>query len=141
MRHLSTALLALALAGCSSFSAPSVDPKVQTSQTAQREVGQAFDIKIGEKVSVGELELTLQKVTSDSRCPIDVVCVWSGDAEVAVKLEQGSHAAFASLHTSVDPKKTEWNGYTISLVSLAPSKRSTEEIDPADYRARLLVSR
>jgi hypothetical protein len=69
------------------------------------------------------------------------VCVWAGDAEIALKIEQAGKAAVASLHTTLDPKKTEWNGYTISLVSVTPAKRASTAIDPADYRAEILITR
>jgi hypothetical protein len=143
MRHLSTVLLVTAaLAGCSSNRATGTDAKAQTSQTVtQREIGQAFDMRIGETISVGDLRLTFKSVEGDSRCPIDAVCVWAGDAEIALKIEQGSQAAVAALHTTLEPKKTEWNGYTIALVSVSPSRSSATAVKPADYRAQLLVTR
>jgi hypothetical protein len=143
MRHLSTALLlTAALAACSSSTSTGADAKAQTSQTVtQREVGRAFDIKIGETIGVGDLRLTFRSVEGDSRCPIDVVCVWAGDAEIALKIEQGSQAAVAALHTTLEPKKTEWNGYTISFVSIAPSRSAATAVDPKDYRAQIIVTR
>ena len=143
MRHLSTALLiTAALAACSGNAATGTDAKVQTSPSVtQREVGQAFDMKIGETISVGDLRLTFRSVESDSRCPIDAVCVWAGDAEIALKIEQGSQAAVAALHTTLEPKKTEWNGYTIALVSVSPSRNSATAVKPGDYRAHLIVTR
>jgi len=143
MRQLSTALLiTAALAACSSNASTGTDAKLQTSQTvSQREIGRAFDMKIGETVGVGDLRLTFRSVEGDSRCPIDVVCVWAGDAEIALKIEQGSQAAVAALHTTLEPKKSEWNGYTISLVSIAPSRSSATPLDPKDYRAQLVVTR
>lgn len=142
MRHLSTALLITALAACSNTSAVDVSAPPQTNQTAtQREIGKAFDMKIGETIAVGDLRLTFRSVEGDSRCPTDVVCVWAGDAEIALKIEQGNQAAVAALHTTLDPKKTVWNGYTINLVTVLPARVSTTPVDPADYRAQLLVTR
>jgi len=143
MRQLSTALLITAvLTACSSSTSTSTDATLQTSQTvSQREIGRAFEMKIGETVGVGDLRLTFRSVEGDSRCPIDAVCVWAGDAEIALKIEQGSQAAVAALHTTLEPKKTEWNGYTIALVSVAPSRNSATALDPKDYRAQILVTR
>jgi hypothetical protein len=67
--------------------------------------------------------------------------VWAGDGEIALKIEQGSQAAVAALHTMLEPKKTEWNGYTISLVTLTPVRQANKAVDPKDYRAQILVSR
>lgn len=142
MRQFSTALLLTALAACSSSTSTGADAKAQTSQTVtQREFGRAFDIKIGETIGVGDLRLTFNSVAGDSRCPIDAVCVWAGDAEIALRIEQGGQSAVAALHTNVEPKKTEWNGYTISFVSIAPSRRAATPPDPKDYLATIVVTR
>jgi hypothetical protein len=143
MRHLNIALLLAALTACSGNTvADDVSAPPQPSQTAtQREIGKAFEMKIGETITVGELRLTFRGVEADSRCPIDAVCVWAGDGEIALKIEQGSKAAVAALHTMLEPKKTEWNGYTISLVTLTPVRTASTPTDAAAYRAQLLVTR
>ena len=142
MRHITAALLfAASLAACSSSTSPG-GATAQTNQPAvQREIGRAFDIKIGETIAVGDLKLTFQRVANDSRCPIDAICVWAGDAEIALRIEQGSQAAVAALHTHLEPKQTIWNGHTIQLVSLAPSQSASSPIDPSKYQAQLLVTR
>ena len=142
MRQLTATLLIAALAACSSSTSSEVTATSQNTQTVtQQELGRAFAMKIGESVTLNDLRLTFRSVEGDSRCPIDAVCVWAGDAEIALKIEQAGKAAVAALHTTLDPKKTEWNGYTIQLVSLAPAPKSTAQIDPADYRAEILVTR
>ena len=142
MRHLTAALLVSALAACSSNNTSDVTTPSQNSQTvAQQELGHAFSMKIGESITVGELRLTFRSVEGDSRCPIDAACVWAGDGEIALRIEQGTKAAVASLHTTLEPKKTEWNGYTISLVSLSPAPKASTQTNPADYRAEILVTR
>jgi hypothetical protein len=67
--------------------------------------------------------------------------VWAGDAEIALKIDQGSQSAVAALHTLTEPKKVEWNGYTISLVTLTPVRQASKPVDPKDYRAQILVER
>jgi len=143
MRHLSTAgtvLLVAAIAACSSSPTADVSAPAQTNTTTtQREVGKAT-MKIGDSIVMGELRLTFRSVEGDSRCPIDAVCVWAGDAEIALKIEQANRAAVAALHTMLEPKKTEWNGYTISLVSLTPVRRAADAVNPEDYRAEVVVT-
>jgi hypothetical protein len=41
----------------------------------------------------------------------------------------------------LEPKKTDWNGYTISLTNLTPTRKASAAVDPADYRAEIVVSR
>ena len=143
MRHLSTtgtALLVATIAACSSSTTTDVSAPAQTNTTTtQREVGKAT-MKIGDSIVMGELRLTFRSVERDSRCPIDAACVWAGDAEIALKIEQANRAAVAALHTMLEPKKTEWNGYTISLVSLTPVRRAADAVNPEDYRAEVVVT-
>lgn len=142
MRHLTAALLLSALAACSSNSTSEVTTPSQNTQTvSQQELGRAFAMKLGESITVGELRLTFRGVEGDSRCPIDAVCVWAGDGEIALKIEQGNKAAVAALHTTLEPRKTEWDGYTISLVSLSPAPKASSPTNPSDYRAEILVTR
>lgn len=142
MRHLTAALLIATLAACSSTTSSDVSAGPQTSQTvSQQELGKAFTMKIGDAITLNDLRLTFRSVDADSRCPTDVVCVWAGDGEVALKIDQNGKSAVAALHTTLDPKKTEWNGYTISLVSLSPSRRSDTAVKSEDYRAEILVTR
>ena len=142
MRHFTAALLLAALAACSRNTSSDVTATSENTQAlSQQELGRAFAMKIGESVALNDLRLTFQRVAADSRCAIDVVCVWAGDAEIALKIDQGNKSAVASLHTTLEPKKTEWNGYTISLVSVSPSRRAATDIDPADYRAEIVVTR
>ena len=142
MRHLMAAGLIAMLAACSSSTSTDVSSNPQTSQTtSQQELGRAFAMKIGESIALNDLRITFRSVEADSRCPIDAVCVWAGDGAVALKIEQSGKSAVASLHTTLEPKKTEWSGYTISLVSLSPARRAAESVKSEDYRAEILVTR
>lgn len=142
MRHLIAAGLIATLAACSSSTSTDVSSNPQTSQTvSEQELGRAFAMKIGESITLNGLRITFRSVEADSRCPIDAVCVWAGDGEVALKIDQSGKSAVASLHTTLEPKKTEWSGYTISLVSLSPARRASVPVKPEDYRAEIVVTR
>jgi len=142
MRQLTAALLIAALAACSTSTKSEITSTSQDSQAlTQRELGRAFAMKIGESIQLNDLKLTFRSVEGDSRCPIDAVCVWAGDAEIALRIEQNGKAAVAALHTTLEPKKTDWNGYTIALVSVTPAPRASEPVKKEDYRAEILVTR
>jgi len=142
MRHLTAGLLFAALAACSSNKPADITAASRSTQTVSRqELGRSFAMRIGESITVADLRLTFRSVEGDSRCPTDAVCVWAGDGEIALKIEQGDKAAVAALHTTLEPKKTEWEGYTIALVGLTPQRKANTGIDSADYRAEILVTR
>jgi len=141
MRYLTAGLLFAALAACSSNKPAEITAASRNNQVSRQELGRSFSMKIGESITVGELRLTFRSVEGDSRCPSDVVCVWAGDGEIALKIEQGHKAGVAALHTPLEPKKTEWEGYTIALVGLTPERKANTGISSADYRAEILVTR
>lgn len=90
----------------------------------------------------GAINIVFRGVVQDSRCPIDVVCVWQGDAQVRLAVALARHAwERVDLHTSLEPKAVEFEDYVIRLVDVAPSRRSNDSVRPADYSIRLAISR
>lgn len=141
MRHVTVAVIITALAGCTSSTTTGVEGTAQTNQSVtQRELARV-EMRIGESITIDDLRLTFRSVEGDSRCPIDAVCVWAGDAEIALKIEQGTQTATAALHTTLEPKKTVWNGYTIAFAGLTPAPTASKPVNVADYRARIVVTR
>lgn len=47
-------------------------------------------VALGQKTVIAGISITPLEVISDSRCPVDVTCVWAGEIQVKVKLEKGS---------------------------------------------------
>ena len=88
----------------------------------------------------GSLTLTFNRVTSDSRCPTDVVCITAGDAVVSVSLADSASRVERELHTVGDLSQAKFSSYTIRLVELTPYPRSTRAIDPRDYTATLQIT-
>lgn len=141
MRPLIAGLLLAVLIACSGNKPADITAASRNPTVSQQELGRSFSMKVGESITVGELRLTFRAVEGDSRCPTDVVCVWAGDGEIALKIEQAGKVAVAALHTTLEPKKTEWDGYTIALVGLTPDRTSNTAISTADYRAEIVVTR
>ena len=106
-------------------------------------LGERFPIRPGESVAIrGEpVTVLFQRILSDNRCAIDVVCIVAGEARSAFRVTVG-RAAPVSVELSTDPRATaEVGGYRIALVAMTPAPRSTVRIAPQDYRAELIVSR
>src|SRR4051812_9080728 len=53
--------------------------------------GAAFSLPVGKTATVSGtgVRIPFNRVTTDSRCPIDVVCVWAGEARIELAIEQG----------------------------------------------------
>lgn len=137
-----TALLATvaltALAACSSTTGPDevdLDGALVTGPV-ELELPYGQDVQVPGTV----LHLTLTAVLEDSRCPVDVVCVWEGNAVVQVGIAAGMGPTFPlQMNTTLEPRSAVWNGVRMSLLSLTPAPRSDTPTDPADYRATVRV--
>lgn len=100
------------------------------------------DLRVGESVVFpGEgLQLRLNSVSEDSRCPSDVACVTAGQASIVLTaLRAGSSQQTFSL-TIPTPDSALYAGYEIRFLDLRPYPVSTETIDPASYIATVVVS-
>ena len=88
------------------------------------------------------IRVRFMRVTGDSRCPADAVCILGGDAIVHVLA--GADSASASsyeLHTGDSSQASVVHGSVrISLVELQPYPFSSRTIAPNDYRATLTVT-
>ena len=109
-------------------------------------VNEEFTLAPGETASVKgtSLRLTFERVSEDSRCPIDVTCIWEGDAVVVLKVKTETDEVTREVHTQGgEPRsrKAPAGDFVVTLVRLDPAPRSTAAIEPSAYRATLLVAR
>jgi hypothetical protein len=110
--------------------------------------GREFKLRAGRVVTPdgGALRVRFVRVASDSRCPVDVECVWAGNAELLFEVGGDRRRGKKSLklNTNASPERpgeVKYGRYTLKLVGLAPQKRSGREIRPGQYTATLLVSK
>jgi hypothetical protein len=125
--------LLLAAAGCSGI----------PTQPDRIAAGQPFDLAVGQTAVTSDgLRVRFDQVRSDSRCPMDALCVRAGEAEIGLTLSQpGAAAAGRELQTAPDDlAHASYSGFTITLSQLQPYPRSDRAIQPADYLATLVVS-
>jgi hypothetical protein len=84
--------------------------------------------------------MKFKAVTEDSRCPIDAICVWAGNAAITLDLKNSIGDQLSiKLNTYLDPRSIDFSGVIITLVELKPYPQSTEQINPNDYVAKLIV--
>jgi hypothetical protein len=142
----STSLLpasaALALAGLAMSCADS-----GASPTPGAAYGAPFVLNVGDAQAVGADGLTLrfEGVSADSRCPVDVTCVWEGEATVRIRAQAPSQDART---LDVRVRGTGGSGesdfgeiFKITVAKLEPAPVSRQPIAPAAYKATLVVSK
>ena len=98
-----------------------------------------LELPLGRSADNGDIAVTFDAVTEDSRCPRGAQCVWAGNAAVRLTLERGDETEVFVLGTAVEPRRASFGGYAIDLRDLAPYPASVEPVDRESYVARIAV--
>ena len=143
MRRFLTGLLIVAVAACSTNGSTDVDTDAAIAAAlAGGPVEVALRHGESRRVAGEQLSVRFTRVVTDSRCPIDVVCVWAGDGVAEVELATaGGRTGKLELHTSLEPKSGLWSGVKVTLLELAPAPRASAPTEPAAYSVRLELER
>lgn len=111
--------------------------------STQVPLDQDFEIAVGQTVAIAGTTRTVrfEAVPEDSRCPIDAVCVWAGNARVSLRVtETGSDSSIA-LNTGSEPRSVTLGNLRLELRALLPAPRAATPTPPDTYRATLRVTR
>ncbi|WP_158435205.1 hypothetical protein [Nitrososphaera viennensis] len=106
-----------------------------------------FELKTGQQAVIDseKIAISFLNVTEDSRCPSDVVCIWQGQASIRVSAEvNGTDAGQFVLTIGANEKPSAVFGdgkYSVRMASLEPYPVSTNQTEPEDYVATLVVSK
>jgi hypothetical protein len=103
-----------------------------------------FSLGIGQSASIdGEkLVIKFKAVLEDSRCPINVVCVWAGNGKVEFEvIDIDGQNKTVILNTEDEPKAAILKGHKLILISLNPPRIDGVSISPGDYSVKLRVER
>ncbi|MFA7216782.1 MAG: hypothetical protein WC095_02275 [Candidatus Paceibacterota bacterium] len=89
---------------------------------------------LNDSVVMGDIIITPEEILEDSRCPLDVTCVWAGVLSVKVKLQNVNDLDDVVYSTLNLTNKTSFNGKTITIKSVEPLPYSGSEISSKDYK-------
>lgn len=93
-------------------------------------IGERIETKINQGVSALGATVTPLEVLEDSRCPVDVQCVWAGTVKVRATLESGLGTA-EQVFTLDQPITTE--AEEVRLIQVFPLAEEGVEIADTDY--------
>src|SRR5262245_15834318 len=107
-----------------------------------RPIGADFVLAPGQSAAIEGTGATIRfdRVTNDSRCPGDAICIQGGDALVQITVRESGGSREYDLHTGSMQPITHGN-LTVHLSQLAPYPFSSRTIAPDEYRATLRVTR
>jgi hypothetical protein len=107
-------------------------------------LNQQFTLAPGEvaRVDGADLRFEFVRVSGDSRCPADAICIQGGDAIVQIRATGGTSPMLLGLHTGDSSQAgAAYESARITLVELQPYPFSSRTIAPDEYRATLTVTR
>ena len=107
-------------------------------------LNERFTLSPGEVAVIDGADLRVQfvRVTGDSRCPADAVCIQGGDALVQILASGGGDSTLLGLHTGdASQASAIYGGARITLIELQPYPFSSRTIAADEYRATLTVTR
>ncbi len=102
-----------------------------------------FTLSTGEMVQVegGMGYIKFIKVLQDSRCPVNVTCVWAGNVKIELEIMGSDRKKFSiSLNTGIEPNTVSLQGYVLQLISILPLKVEGVSISPEQYQVKLRIT-
>jgi hypothetical protein len=103
-----------------------------------------FSLPMGKSAVVNGTgaRITFRRVTEDSRCPVDVTCVWAGDAKIELAISRnGAGDDVRVLSLTPLNNETSSGSLRIRFVGLAPVPRQSDGSATRAYVAQLVVTR
>lgn len=85
---------------------------------------------IGQAASALGVTITPAKILEDSRCPVDVQCIWAGQVRLEAQVKN------QSVEKKVEFKSgspVAFENFEITLTEVRPEPRSQKKIETADY--------
>ena len=111
------ALIALALAGCATMPPATAGPVAG----------------LGQEAVLGGLRIRPIAIVEDSRCPVNVQCVWAGRLVILAEIDfHGGSEGFRGHLTLGQP--LSWRAETVTLVAAEPQKQAGAQILGDAYR-------
>ena len=132
-RQLALTIAVFALGGCAT---------VETAIVA--EPGVEFSLPLGKTAAINGsgARITFKQVSEDSRCPVDVQCVWAGDAKIEMTISRSGSPDDAKVISLTPPNNETTSGdLRIRFTGLAPVARQADNGKPRAYVAQLVLSR
>lgn len=83
------------------------------------------------------LRVKFVEFIEDSRCPVDVDCIWAGNAKIKVRVTSRGVSRVLTLNTMDTGKADIAHGYKFRLTGLTPVPRSNVRINPSSYVATI----
>jgi len=108
-------------------------------------LGESFSLAVGQSASIDGEELTIEfiDIIADSRCPLDVQCIWQGEVACLVEITYsgtGQQRVLTYPGLTQEPSETQFGSYQFTF-SVGPYPEAGKEIKKDEYRLNLLINK
>ncbi len=112
-------------------------------ESAHPNLGEDFELAVHQtaQFTAEKISVTFEQVLEDSRCPVDVTCIWAGLAEVSLQVAVSGQERELSLSTLPPENSAVFENYTFWLISVRPGPRSDQNIDSSAYFVTVRVDK
>lgn len=105
------------------------------------QANQPIKLKINEQKAVDKnISIKFVAVLNDSRCPVDVDCVWAGNAKLRIALIKRSTTKMFEINTGLAPQNVKFGSYEIKILTLEPRRQTTSKADFTGYVATFSIT-
>lgn len=101
----------------------------------------AVKVQIHKEVVAKGLKIEFVDLVEDSRCPVDVQCVWAGNAKIKVRVTKGDKSETLDLELVTKGMRPNFGDYRLTLTGLSPELRSNVRINKNAYVATIQVKK
>jgi hypothetical protein len=110
-----------------------------TAQVFEPPPARVFTLRIGQTITVEDgWPIRFDAILEDSRCPIDVQCIWAGQVRVALTVQrEGTFVLIEAVMPGGSPTQAIVDGRSLLLRSIDPKPVSTRQIEQSEYRLTL----
>lgn len=99
-------------------------------------------VKVNKEVtSKGGMKIAFVELVEDSRCPVDVECIWAGNAKIRVRVTKNGKSKILELNTMERGEAQEFAGHRFELTDLFPKLRSNVRINRNAYEATIEITK
>ena len=112
-------------------------------ESSHPSLGEEFELAVDQtaQITTEHISVTFEQVLEDSRCPVDVTCIWAGLAEVSLRVAVSGHERELSLSTSPPENSAVFENYTFWLIRVRPVPRANQNIDSSAYFVTVRVEK
>jgi len=112
-------------------------------ESSPPKLGEEFELAVHQtaQMTAEKISVTFQEVLEDSRCPVDVTCIWAGLAKVSLHVAVSGQEREISLSTSPPDNSAGFENYTFWLIKVRPVPRADQTMDRSAYVVTLRVDK